>query len=1381
MEKTHVGGEGENAAVAKMRFGSFVGKGQLAFFVAMCAVGTLCATTWHVNQTSGDDVAAAADATGNTSFKTIQAAMAVVKAEDIVRVDPGTYTADDGYTTDTDGGFSTIYVPAKITLESTGSRDDTFIEGRWDTATDSEHGIGPDAVRCVCLATEAKGSVIRGFTFRRGATHAGGDVRPNSGGGFYDWSKGQGSYVEDCAFDHCSGTRGGGMRYGTAVRTIFRDCYASNYGSGAREASLFFCLFTRCAGAQVVAYVQKLAQCTFSGNSGTLLHADPSGTVYNCALVSGSTSASKISWQGSVTYHTSFSGTAAGNCQTRVFGAGVFSPLFGDYSPYAGGDLVGSGDESARDIIPANYQDKDLYGNPVDWTAGKLSAGAVQTVKTPVGGRAIFANNNVLLTVDGVPVAESGSGANANVMSNYTFETCWPTQHLVQALANGSYTPLRMDLYVDGSADTDQYARPLLDLEDQTWVTVPQEGTALWIPLGATTCLWVDAAAADPDGANGSEAKPYATIQAALDAGTASLRVIKVKAGRYDSGTGPTDLHGHANRVEISRNGYTRLMGVDGAEQTFIVGASDPAADAAADGCGPNAVRCVATAASCLIQGFTLTGGRTSVGAENTSDGAALRGGAIICDSSYENISSASLSDCIITDNVGFRAGAGFAGRYVRCRFTNNRTLRFDSLLDGSVLVVSCHFEGNTAQGGIVERGRVYHSTLIATGRDNVPYAGNLDLYNSIVMAECAHRDTPDSTSGTLTWGFTPANSSPRRGDPCFISATDRRVANVSQAVGLGNVNIYRWWRFVCSDITGRRLTFTDGKPVSGAYQEVLPAVALGAQTAVVTGPGETATPPFVLLDSVPSGLTFVAVDAGVRPFLGFAVDGEPVPASGTDSNFTCTATAELSGHVIAAIYGTDWYVNAATGDDKAFGSSPETARRTLAGALSCAQTGDTVHVAEGTYAEGWMLHTTPCKGTAVPYIRSRAVVPGGVTLVADGERENTVILGAVDPDYAADTTRLGCGPNAMRCLMVEANARVCGFTLRGGRTDWVNQEDDNNHAGGVLARHATQSVIEDCTIEDCRSQRGGGSRYGLFRRCRFLGNYAQVNSAAGREGCYYGCFFEGQRGANVLAFYVNLSCCTFGTDNLSATGGNAEALGEPNKANAFVYGCLFTRKSVAGANSSAVTFVNCAFGNDAVLPTAGVFTDCVYAPRADLAQLDDRGCPLAGLNPACDAGLLEHWTACGNDAETDALGNPRLANAAMDIGCLEADWKACYAAELARGNCLTFTAAEPRAHLEAPGEVFLPQGALTGKITVAREGRFVFPVRLTGNGTLTVTVADGEPIVLAGPLAQGEISFRTAAGESAIAFAYAPGVDDAGGVYLGRGGRMTGLGVSIR
>ena len=57
-------------------------------------------------------------------------------------------------------------------------------------------------------------------------------------------------------------------------------------------------------------------------------------------------------------------------------------------------------------------------------------------------------------------------------------------------------------------------------------------------------------------------------------------------------------------------------------------------------------------------------------------------------------------------------------------------------------------------------------------------------------------------------------------------------------------------------------------------------------------------------------------------------------------------------------MFSTNWYVNASLGDDANDGFTPETPKKTLAGAMAVAVLpGDTVHAAPGDYDKEEMLH----------------------------------------------------------------------------------------------------------------------------------------------------------------------------------------------------------------------------------------------------------------------------------------------------------------------------------------------------------------------------------------------------------------------------------------
>jgi hypothetical protein len=443
---------------------------------------------------------------------------------------------------------------------------------------------------------------------------------------------------------------------------------------------------------------------------------------------------------------------------------------------------------------------------------------------------------------------------------------------------------------------------------------------------------------------------------------------------------------------------------------------------------------------------------------------------------------------------------------------------------------------------------------------------------------------------------------------------------------------------------------------------------------------------------------------------------------------------------------------------------------------------GDVVHVAEGVYNEGEMFQSamnTAASNSEEPYIRSRVVVPTGVRLVADGRREHTVIMGEDDPD--ADD---GCGRQAVRCVFANVRTLVKGFTLRGGKTDSVNIQDDNNWGAGVLAaRTGTYSyipVIEDCAIENCSSMRGGGSMYGVFRNCRFVGNTAKQGSnsegASGRAGYYYGCYFDDSVCASVLAYPVKVDCCTFGPENRTSDGKYSFAIGSAQSNDA----STITDTLFCGGlfpNDSSRKLVNCAYRSNMTLPAGIVAEDCVAAPESELAQLNENGVPIPGENPACDRGLVSHWTACGLDAERDAAGNPRVANGAMDIGCYEADWKGVYSSIVGKRRSVTLDKASPYAHKGDTEEVFLPEGVLSGMLNAAGTGRYEFPVRLTGNGKLVVSIGDTEKEFSE----SGVFGISLQSGKYPIYFKYLPGENDEGGAYLCSGGRIFGTSMVIR
>ena len=146
-----------------------------------------------------------------------------------------------------------------------------------------------------------------------------------------------------------------------------------------------------------------------------------------------------------------------------------------------------------------------------------------------------------------------------------------------------------------------------------------------------------------------------------------------------------------SNRVQV-------LAGVglkaDGrTSETIIMGHSS---EAASNGIGPDAVRCVRLESGAWIQGFTITGGRTPA---STDGGGVSSAGAVV--------------DCIVTGNGCGNRGTGVTGGWcIRSRFySNNKAGNYGAYMgsgliscvftDGDVyygngLILNCYLTGNT-------------------------------------------------------------------------------------------------------------------------------------------------------------------------------------------------------------------------------------------------------------------------------------------------------------------------------------------------------------------------------------------------------------------------------------------------------------------------------------------------------------------------------------------------------------------------------------------------------------------------------------------------------------------------------------------------------------
>jgi len=141
----------------------------------------------------------------------------------------------------------------------------------------------------------------------------------------------------------------------------------------------------------------------------------------------------------------------------------------------------------------------------------------------------------------------------------------------------------------------------------------------------------------------------------------------------------------------------------------------------------------------------------------------------------------------------------------------------------------------------------------------------------------------------------------------------------------------------------------------------------------------------------------------------------------------------------------TTYYVDPTNGVDDVShdGTTWAKAKKSLVEVMNLAQNGDTVKAAEGVYDIGETV-VTVSKHDA----HYRVSIPAGVTLVATGACERTIIKGA----NATTPLWNGCGVDSVACVhLAGTGATVQGFTITGGRA-WYASTDSYVEGGGVYA-----------------------------------------------------------------------------------------------------------------------------------------------------------------------------------------------------------------------------------------------------------------------------------------------------------------------------------------
>ena len=1298
--------------------------------------GTFTGATRYVSKSGSDS-------NGGTSWDdarlTIQSAVSLCADGDTVIVDDGEYSDTTPWTATDNGTTYTIptvvQISKRIHLVSRNGKHKTHIVGQWSSASTPVANDGA-AHRCIFVGASVANALIEGFTIRDGSVAAttAGNKSYDCGAGVYG---GGNTYVLDCDIVNCrAGTGAAAARKVVPIRCAFvgnrglaststqhvfyrtdyaYNCVFANNGPASRTSS----------SGTIFAQVQAATavNCTFIDNTCYGFfpnNADYKTYAYNSAFLgAGESAIFGVAGTKQSFYPTNCVQTAngvddsgrigevgaAGGCKV---GVSEFQHFYaadsGEWKFVVNGDLKDKGFNArsiAAKFVPEEYLDTDFFGNPRDWTTVDIGAIEAQGDAADPALGTIQLGTNVAV--------RAGSGI---VSLPRGFVSCGTDTVQVRLVPTiGDSKPLFG--YSCTGAWGAFYRYPDLGADRGAWMTPPASGESVAVNAKAATDeKWVDGSYAGGD-SDGSEAKPYTTIQDAVDH-TAAYGLVHVAPGIYSTGGVTLSGHSVASRVGIEN-------------QVAIRASGDPAATIIQGG---ENTRCVAVqlqAVTAHIQGFTLTGG---IADADGTDSDGLGGGFYATPQDWDNATglaianqrNAQVTDCIFTDNSARQGSAMCGGWAQRCVFSgnvatgNNRgssqdtqrgAVAFKSVLSACVVrderqtrtdTVSALFKCHPYNVSFAVTNRIdgTSTTYRPVDRNTPAYncafmGGYLDEHNAEVTIVPVG-NVGDATLPNKTW-FAHYDRDelfvdPDRGDLHLRSATDASTK--------GDANAYRAAMFAVGDIEGDALGYIDGDPVPGAYSTVLE--------------------------------------------------------------------------------GRDLYVDVVNGSDDADGRTAATAKKTLAAVLAIALSGDTVHAAPGDYSEGSATHAgtvliAPKDNLQSP---SRGVVPKGVSLVADEGPDVTFITGATD---AANGNGLGAYAvrcvTALAGSTVSGFTLRGGATF--DTTGDMRDENMGGLALAPSCRHGEtgSAVFENCVFTNGFARTAGAVAGGILRRCRLYGGNVSSGAAISMYSRFEHCLLVNESDHDTgVRFCGGMRSCTYVNKQGKASAQNVE-LGN----SLFEYGATYENSVIATANIEGgdlhpvlENMTNCLWvtgGGSATIDSATCANVITVATVADaLAMLDADYAPLAGSD-LVDAGDRALLAKLAGDVSVDLAGGQRIYGGALDIGAFEYDLRPALAKALHRSVTAVASAGEEIAL--ADGKIRIPAGAIDADISVNRESGFAFSAEVTGSGTLSIYIGDMEtPRTLTAADGETELRFRVAAGTTALRFAYAPGASDAGGASIG-------------
>jgi len=330
-------------------------------------------------------------------------------------------------------------------------------------------------------------------------------------------------------------------------------------------------------------------------------------------------------------------------------------------------------------------------------------------------------------------------------------------------------------------------------------------------------------------------------------------------------------------------------------------------------------------------------------------------------------------------------------------------------------------------------------------------------------------------------------------------------------------------------------------------------------------------------------------------------------------------------------------YVNIANPNPATPFTNWATAATNIQHAVDVAVAGDLVFVTNGIYQSGGLPG-------------SRLAVSKAITVQSINGPTFTVIKG-----YQLPVTANGVG--AVRCVFLNGNASLIGFTLTGGATD---TNSASGYGGGVYCG-PPGAILSNCVVVGNVAFKGGGiySAGGIGIElaatnfnCVFSNNIAYDSGGGGFAGTYNNCLFVGNTAGSGGAVSthssgkVALNHCTLYGNSASVRGGGVFAASLSGRADIRVNNCIIIGN---------VSPVSSNYFQDAGL----WITNCCTAPAPPFGLGNFTADPLF-INPNAHDFRLQSGSPCINAgsfnavSSTDLDGNPRVIGGAVDVGAYE-------------------------------------------------------------------------------------------------------------------------------